>query len=383
MQRMVDSDDMDIIRRTAAMNSAGHSSAEFPASNCTVAVLYSMLMMLLRVCCKRVADMPTKAAATQSPMTRNRNSAWRNRFLGWHWKYGQAWRLLATLILLSLSSEQSWSDGTHSNAFETIDVPNGIGRTQAWGINNRGAVVGYAAHVDMGFRQVGFLALRDFLTDIDSPGSILTTAIGINDRGQVVGYLADSTPSLRGYVLSRGTFELIAVPDDGSVEPQDINNRGQVVGLFSAQNFGYRGFLLSRGEFTTIEVPNSSETVAHGINDGGQIVGHFVEGDGSGMHGFVLSKGTFTTIDVPGSSKTVANGINDKGQIVGMYVDAAFVEHGFLLWNGKFTTIDIPDSVTTNVNGINDRGLIVGHYLSENDETHGFKANVFGFVDRR
>ena len=89
------------------------------------------------------------------------------------------------------------------------------------------------------------------------------------------------------------------------------------------------GFLLSKGVYTTLDVPDAAFTVAQGINNAGTIVGLY--GDENGLHGFVRESETATLpkpIDAPDAtpspnSDTEINSINAKGEIVGFYFDAA------------------------------------------------------------
>jgi probable HAF family extracellular repeat protein len=60
------------------------------------------------------------------------------------------------------------------------------------------------------------------------------------------------------------------------------------VGTYADANFEEHGFLLSRGTFTTIDVPNGNFTNAFGINERGQIVGRYVDASGN-VHGFLAT----------------------------------------------------------------------------------------------
>jgi uncharacterized membrane protein len=72
-----------------------------------------------------------------------------------------------------------WEDGR----FRTFDVP-GSTYTQAYGINNRGQIVG--GYRDTSGRQHGFLLDRHRYRTLDVPGGGGNAAVGINDRGVVV-----------------------------------------------------------------------------------------------------------------------------------------------------------------------------------------------------
>ena len=71
-----------------------------------------------------------------------------------------------------------------NGTFTKIDAPNAFA-TVAYGINERGAIVG--TYNRAGERNHGFLLSKGVLTDIDFPGSQHTRAKDINDRGWIVG----------------------------------------------------------------------------------------------------------------------------------------------------------------------------------------------------
>src|SRR5579863_2980656 len=68
--------------------------------------------------------------------------------------------------------------------YSTIDYP-GATSTSAWGINNRGEVVGVYSLPDKSTH--GFLWSGGQISSIDFPGATGTDAWGINSRGDIVG----------------------------------------------------------------------------------------------------------------------------------------------------------------------------------------------------
>jgi uncharacterized membrane protein len=249
----------------------------------------------------------------------------------------------------------------------------------------------FAALIQLCLVSSGLSAEQRF-TAIDFPGtSGVTAAFGINDRGDIVGNYGPG--DAHGFLLSKGKFTTIDFPGASATAARGINSEGDIVGLYCLQGLvptlcngtGLHGFLLSKGAFTTIDVPGAAYTTADGINPEGDIVGDYATtvGEcgavpGPGCHGFLLSKGTFTTIDVPGALGTTARGINPEGDIVGFYLnDTGF--HGFLFSSGVFATIDAPGATLfSTAFSINPEGSIVG---SRNNDGYLLKKGEFTFFD--
>ena len=92
------------------------------------------------------------------------------------------------------------------------------------------------------------LAKEQGFTTIDVPGASLTQAFGINNRGQIVGrYIPAGGRFLRGYVLDHGTFTTIDVPFS-TYGPIGINARGDIVGTYQLPSGNFRGFVLSHAD---------------------------------------------------------------------------------------------------------------------------------------
>jgi hypothetical protein len=242
----------------------------------------------------------------------------------------------------------------------------------ASGINDYGQVVG-----SYDFPQGGFLYSAGTYTPIKVPTSFRisdTTVSGINNSGQIVGYFNDAN-GVHGFLRSStGDYTSFDVPGfSGTTYAYGINNAGQIVGNYHAGSPSGPavGFLLSGGSYTIIAPPGAITTFAYGINDHSQIVGSY--SDPLRVHGFLLSGGNYTTIDVPGTMSTSLTGINDAGQVVGIYA-VGRTSHGFLLNEGIYTTIDVPGATFTNVDGINNFGQLVGHYGDASGSLHGFLA---------
>jgi uncharacterized membrane protein len=225
--------------------------------------------------------------------------------------------------------------------FTPIEHPDAGAATIAFGLNDRGQVVG--TYIDADGRGHGFLldrgrGARDegVFTTIDHPDASSepdtgTGAFGINNRGRIVGAYIDAGGNGHGFVRDKGrgarraegVFTTFDVPGAAGTLPLAINNRDQIVGASIDSENTKRGFLLDEGEFTIIEHPDATSevdgggTALYGLSDRGQIVGQYSD---SSCHGFLLDGDTFTTIDNPDAQfATGAADINERGQIVGFY----------------------------------------------------------------
>ena len=109
-------------------------------------------------------------------------------------------------------------------------------------------------------------AIEFEFTRVDVPDASRIDAYGINNRGEIVGTFTNAQMNLRsGFLLdNRGVLTVIDYPDPGTVETNlyGINDRGQITGYFLALNLGgneegLHSFLFAKGVFTGIEVPSA------------------------------------------------------------------------------------------------------------------------------
>ncbi len=176
---------------------------------------------------------------------------------------------------------------SNKGVLKQLDVP-GAGDTAAWGINNRGSVVGSFDDYD----PLGnFIAEHGFIWDgsnfsvVDFPGAADTRAYGINDRGEMVGDWDDGF-IVHGFVrTSMGQFvNFDAHPGLPSfTDLRGVNATGETVGLYSP---GHAFRLDGATTLTPIFDLNGTSTTAWGIDGSGRIVGNYRAFDGS-WHGFL------------------------------------------------------------------------------------------------
>lgn len=293
-----------------------------------------------------------------------------------HWLLSGAGCAVLTLCMLLIALCLVGTAGVRAHAadqaytFHPFDVPAELGAfTSAYGINNKGIIVGNFFTVDENVD--GFVFQKGSFTDVAVPGASPDnrgSLNAVNDRGEAVGSFTDPDTDIGHSFVRRPSGKITVLPDaaPGAVvtEATAINNRGTIVGFYVDADGQRHGFILSKSIYTTYDYPGAVRTILTGINDHGQIVGLWIDAAGQ-RHGFLLDDGIITPIEVPGAGQTSPKGINNRGQVVGFYGDAGVffgLGHGFLLQDGVYTTLDFPGATDTALLRINDKGVIVGSY---------------------
>lgn len=211
--------------------------------------------------------------------------------------------------------------------------------SEAFKSNDRGDVVGYygPAFEDYAY---GFLLRQDVVTTLVFPGAYNTYAFGINDRGTVVGgyEILNNAGALvwNTFLWNNGEFSEVRFPEDWE-NPSilGINNHGEFVGCYStAASPEYtHGFVFRKGQFVSFDVPfaDTRFTQANAINEQGHIVGTYGKSANPPLRGFLWTGTAFTSIDYPDAWQTTAWGINAAGQISGKHWDSeGSLPRGFL-----------------------------------------------------
>ncbi len=197
---------------------------------------------------------------------------------------------------------------------------------------------GLAALPD-GSEQHAVLWENGEIVDLGGLGGV-GEAYGINNKGQVVG--KTGSPECRPFIWdpSTGTMQVLDNPFGGGHSvANSINENGLVVGSGQEPDFPIpvHAFIYdsNTGEFTRIG-PEGTESIAWDINNIGQVVG--VVADDRGDHGFLYRDGQLYYLEdlIPPDSGwrniLVATAINDAGQIAGTgVIDSISRTHAFLL----------------------------------------------------
>ena len=103
------------------------------------------------------------------------------------------------------------------------------GSASALAINDQGNVAGYGGYPSGLSINRATLWRNGVPLDLGTLGGANSQAFGVNNRGQVVGSSETST-SGQAFLWQRGTMTGLGTLAGGSSGATDINNRGQVVG---------------------------------------------------------------------------------------------------------------------------------------------------------
>ena len=256
----------------------------------------------------------------------------------------------------------------------TTIAPSGARSSTAFGINARGDVVG--TFVDQNFVQHGFLLSKGEFTVLDVPQAQGTVARGIGPDGEIVGnYWLPDDPAVaaRGFLLTKkGEFINVRYePGPDAHQPdweiaQRILPDGTILGCRHDDDTmeSMRGITIGRNGASEIEAFSSMNNGA--TPDLRLIVGWWVDmavNPPLGQtQGYIIQDGVFTPFMVPGSNLTQAWDVNPDGAVAGFYRVGTTLR-GFVKTGETYSTIHYPGSTVTRAFGMNARGDIVGNYV--------------------
>lgn len=233
----------------------------------------------------------------------------------------------------------------------------------AWGINNRGQIVGWSDTMD-GWSHA-FIWSESQMHDLGTFGGTNSHALGINDHGFVVGWAGTSNNANRAFLHDTTKMVNLGTLGGNSSGANAIDSANRIVGD-SVDSAGYLGgFIYTNSTMTRLPI-NTVFCIPTSISDNGQIVGEYA---GFGQHGFLYSQRGFTDLGVlPGASFTgpsSAYDINSAGDIVGKAESSTGQYHAFVYSGGQMVDIGtlLPpgyDLASSTAYGINNFGEIVG-----------------------
>ena len=222
-------------------------------------------------------------------------------------------------------------------------------------------------------------------------------AFGVNNRGQIVGAAENTTPDAtcpaprleaKPVVWDKDDVqELPTFPGDPDGGASAINDHGQIVGasgdcLVTSASVRH-ALLWQHGTLTDLgNLGGTSGTFATDINNQTDVVGQSnLRGDTT-AHAFLWTErdGIQDLGTLPGDVASQAIGVNDEGQVVGLSIDADGNAAAFLWRDGVMT--DLNTLIPANsplflfvASDIDSRGQIVGWGVeTSTGETHAFLA---------
>jgi probable HAF family extracellular repeat protein len=231
----------------------------------------------------------------------------------------------------------------------SIGGPSSLGWAEA--INDSGVVVGIINTTSL--VELGFVWQQSTGTQVVPAfnGGVTSEAYGVNNAGAIVGSAGLSTGTSHAYILSGGTMADLGTLGGPTSIAFAVNSGGDVVGFSQLPSdnatIPMHAFLWHDGNGNGSADPGEMKDLgalgtgrdssAYGINASGQVVGYSqTVADDPGRHAFIWSaaNGMQDLNDLTaGSGWTLqeARAINDRGQIAGIGVAPSGKTEAFLL----------------------------------------------------
>ena len=217
----------------------------------------------------------------------------------------------------------------------------------------------------------GAAATTYTIAEIGTLGGARSQAWGLNAAGQVVGWAETAAGQQRAYLWADGRLtDLGTLPGGEASMAVAVNARGQVVGgstTAPGQQLGgpgTRAFLWQDGRLTDLgTLPGGDFSQATGINDAGQVIGFANRRPGTPIQAVLWQGGAPTELGtLPGAVGGRANAINNRGQVVGVAIRGPDQPLRAVLWaGGQVTDLGLPAGhAASRAFAINDTGLIAG-----------------------
>jgi probable HAF family extracellular repeat protein len=214
------------------------------------------------------------------------------------------------------------------------------------------------------------------------PGDSSSIAWGINQRGDVVGW-SNGPNGTRAFVFTDagGMAALPGLPDKPRTIARRINDTGDIVGTANAGGTDLGHAVRWRGgtiqDLGTLGAGAFSE--GWGINSFGDVVGESYTDGGSflGVHAFLYTDANGLVDLTPTSDTGRARDINDAGQVTG-YKTALGGYHAFRWTNGTFEDLGVlPGFAHSFGFAIQASGRVAGSSSSAS----GNEERIFRFTD--
>jgi uncharacterized membrane protein len=157
-----------------------------------------------------------------------------------------------------------------------------------WAINKWGTTVG--AFTDSSGKRHGFKRFSDGnAIALDFPGAVQTEAFAINDNGAIVGYYSKTpSPNLsrHGFIYNNDQWATLDYPNSTvQTELTGISDSSLIIGTTIKGSNAIGSFLYKNGTFKKIVMPNSNvPTYANGVSPGKDLITGF-----PGYKGFIAT----------------------------------------------------------------------------------------------
>ncbi len=286
-------------------------------------------------------------------------------------------RTIACLVQLALGASASAQNALPRYNLTDLGALSGYAYSRAYGINNKGQVVGQVAKLEPQLEAHAVLWDANKVEDIAVPeGLEYSTAHGINDAGQIVGGAEIQNYGSHGFNFM-GLKDQAYFWQDGkmtALSPETshayaLNNRGQVAG-----ELGSSAAVWEKNECTILaKSPDFLRTSARAINTGGQVAGEGLNKEGK-RQALFWSNGKLQPLGtLPDDDQSIATALNDKGTVVGTSgKNNSYEDLPFIWKKGKMDMLTPLDGRTwhNEVLGINNRDQIVGCGMQDGAYMH-------------
>jgi probable HAF family extracellular repeat protein len=243
----------------------------------------------------------------------------------------------------------------------------GGNKSEAFALNNAGAVTGYAADLNGSIRAV---VLTDAgLSDLGTLGGSNSVGRAINAAGQVAGWANLTGSNVQtAFIYAQGAMTNLGVFLAGATNSiaHGINNAGTVVGEYRTSNGRQRPFVYANG----VAIDLGFDGVANSINESGQIAGF--QGSGAAKLGFIITGAQREFVGTLGSNDTQVATINTNGVAVGTSLTALGRPHAFGFQDGTIYDLGTLGGNFSNGYGVNNGGIMVGRAQDKTGVFHGF-----------